>query len=300
MSIADILPEFVIYHMNCDDGFCAAWLHRRHSPRLGEYVPAQYGDPPPDVRDRDVLIFDFSYRRVDLERMHREANLLRVFDHHKTAEKELEGLDYCQVDMDKCGARMALEYLCGESADDNWLVDYIGNRDVWGSQLPNNELVRAGLSSYRRDFKVWDRIFERGPAALGRQGRHILRYQKRLVKAAVENHSWMSIGGHIVPVVSNTIASLNSDIVGTLAEIEGVPFAAGFFVLPTGQVVYNLRSRGEFDVSKVAKKHGGGGHRNAACFKAPSVFLSTASRRTPQEVENEPQRVPRQEPSALL
>ena len=275
MSQAHLHPELVIYHKNCDDGFCAAWLHDRYSPRLGEYLPAQYGEAPPDVTDRDVLIFDFSYRRVDLTRMHREANSLRVFDHHKTAEKELEGLDYCEFDMDKSGARMALEYLMGSCAE-NWLVDHTGNRDFWGNQFPNNELVRAGLSSYPRDFKVWERIFERGAPALGRQGRHILRYQKRLVDAAVENHAWMSIGGHIVPVVSNTIASLNSDIVGALAEIEGVPFAAGFFVLPTGQVVYNLRSRSEFDVSEVAKKYGGGGNRNAAGFKALSVFPSTA------------------------
>ena len=265
-----LLPELVIYHANCDDGFCAAWLHHRHSPRLGEYVPAQYGDPAPVVRDRDVLIFDFSYRRVDLERMHREARLLRVWDHHKTAEAELDGLDYCTFDRDKCGARMALEYLAGESAD-NWLVDYVEDRDLWRKKLPGNEHIRAALQSYPYDFEVWDRILELGANGLSRQGLHILRAYELMILSALENHGWARIHGHAVPVVNNTAAGLTSDLVGKLAEIDGVPFAAGYFVLSsgphTGEVVYNLRSRGDFDVSEIAKKYGGGGHAKAAGFR---------------------------------
>ena len=45
-----------------------------------------------------------------------------------------------------------------------------------------------------------------------------------------------------------------------------MPFAAGFFVTQNGEVVYSLRSRGDFDVSKVAVELGGGGHHNAAGF----------------------------------
>jgi phosphoesterase RecJ-like protein len=36
--------------------------------------------------------------------------------------------------------------------------------------------------------------------------------------------------------------------------------------LPDGSHKISLRSRGEVDVEKIARHHGGGGHRNAAGF----------------------------------
>ncbi|NIV11578.1 MAG: bifunctional oligoribonuclease/PAP phosphatase NrnA, partial [Aliifodinibius sp.] len=33
------------------------------------------------------------------------------------------------------------------------------------------------------------------------------------------------------------------------------------------EVVYSLRSRGDFDVSALAERFGGGGHKNAAGFR---------------------------------
>ena len=281
-SLAHIHPELVIYHANCDDGFCAAWIHKRHSVRGGEYVPAQYGSDPPDVQDRDVLIFDFSYPRDVLLAMKDAAHSLLVFDHHKTAEAALAGLDFCTFERDKSGARMALEYMGGEGAE-NWLVDYVEDRDMWWKKLLGNRHVRAALHSYPYDFKVWDGIFGRGAITLRREGQSLLRYQNLLLEAAVANHGWMQIEGHTVPCVNNTLSSLTSDLVGKLAEIKDVPFAVGFFVLTTGpqagQVVYNLRSRGEFDVSELAKKYGGGGHQKAAGFTYPELGVVTGAGR---------------------
>ena len=50
----------VLYHANCPDGFCCAWIARKKfGPEL-DLVPAQYGDDPPNVVGRDVYILDFS------------------------------------------------------------------------------------------------------------------------------------------------------------------------------------------------------------------------------------------------
>jgi hypothetical protein len=48
--------RLVIYHANCIDGFTAAWAAWRKFGDDTEYVPASYGDAPPDVAARDVLI----------------------------------------------------------------------------------------------------------------------------------------------------------------------------------------------------------------------------------------------------
>jgi len=44
------------------------------------------------------------------------------------------------------------------------------------------------------------------------------------------------------------------------------PFAVGWFQRCDGMFQYSLRSRGEVDVSEVAKRFGGGGHVKAAGF----------------------------------
>ena len=44
------------------------------------------------------------------------------------------------------------------------------------------------------------------------------------------------------------------------------PFAACYFCRADGKRQWSLRSRGNFDVSEVARRFGGGGHNNAAGY----------------------------------
>ena len=85
------MTPLVIYHANCWDGFCAAWIARK---ALGEIepFPAYYGASPPDVKDRIVYMLDFSYPRDVMDRLLTEARRTVVLDHHKTAQ---EALDAC-------------------------------------------------------------------------------------------------------------------------------------------------------------------------------------------------------------
>ena len=48
--------RLVIYHgPECWDGFCGAWLIHRFMPGPTDFHPAQYGEPPPDVRGRLII-----------------------------------------------------------------------------------------------------------------------------------------------------------------------------------------------------------------------------------------------------
>ena len=48
------------------------------------------------------------------------------------------------------------------------------------------------------------------------------------------------------------------------------PFAASFTV-KEDTIMFSLRSIGDFDVSAIAKQHGGGGHKNAAGFQTSKI-----------------------------
>ena len=80
-----------IYHGGCADGFTAAWAVWRALGDI-EFYPGVYGEAPPDVTGRDVIMVDFSYKRPVIDAMAATCRTMLILDHHKTAEADLSGL----------------------------------------------------------------------------------------------------------------------------------------------------------------------------------------------------------------
>jgi uncharacterized protein len=260
----------VIYHHNCLDGFTAAWCAWLKYRDGAEYIPAQYNEAAPDVAGADVLIVDFSYERAKLLEMHASAKSLRVLDHHKTAEQDLRGLDFCVFDMNRSGAGIAWDELHGGSRPP--LVNYVEDRDLWRFALPESKSINAWIGSWEFSFEAWNivawELAER-PAQARAAGDAVLRKDERYVHNMCAQARFVEFAGHVVPVVNAPYIN-TSELVGALAEHpqgDGrVPFAVGWFQRHDGKYQYSLRSRGDFDVAKLAETFGGGGHRNAAGF----------------------------------
>jgi len=272
--------RIVIYHAGCADGFCAAWLLWREFPDA-QFVPAHYGDKPPDVTGKIVYVVDFSYPRETLLAMNEAASFMVVLDHHKTAQEALEGLPFCRFDMRKSGGRLTWEYIqwsikknrvteCGERPP--WIVLYTEDRDLWLWQLAESRAVNACLRSYPMDFKVWNSFIDDDHdlpfSGFIEGGQAILRDQKMTVDAKVQQ-------AHEVVVASEpnhkkwmacNATTLVSETAGELAKITGV--GCCWFERSDGAKVYSLRSPKEsnVDCSAIAKRFGGGGHPGAAGF----------------------------------
>ena len=67
--------------------------------------------------------------------------------------------------------------------------------------------------------------------------------------------------------------------------LRSVKVAALFKETPDGYIKVSLRAKGECDVSQVASKYGGGGHRNAAGFKAKDKPLSVVKTELLQDLK---------------
>src|SRR5688500_6169509 len=85
-------PLCIAHGSSCIDGLAAAWVVHRALGDDVEFVYASYGQDPPDVAGRDVVIVDFSYKRPVLEAMAARARSVLVLDHHKSAAEDLAGL----------------------------------------------------------------------------------------------------------------------------------------------------------------------------------------------------------------
>lgn len=256
----------VIYHAHCLDGFTAAWsAWKRYGDNDVEYVPASYGDPPPDVTDCFTVVVDFSYPRDVMLDMKKRASGLSVFDHHKTAKEALDGLPFALFDMDRSGAGITWDALHPEKPRP-WLVDFVEDRDIWRWKLSKSKEVNAWIGACRRDsFADWECLSAMPLDKVIEKGEVVLAYIDRYVSEMVEQARVVEVDGQRVPMVNAPYICI-SELVGKLAE--SAPFAVGWFQRSDGLYAYSLRSRGPegVDVSEIAKKYGGGGHRNSAGF----------------------------------
>ena len=270
----------VIYHADCRDGFCAAWVCRQVLSDA-EFHAAHYGTEPPDAAGRDVFVVDFSYPRAVMERMAAEAGNLLVLDHHVTAQEALAGLPFARFDMNRSGAGMAWDHFFPRKKRP-WIVDYVEDRDLWRNSLPHTHEANAWISCLSFDFKIWSRWafgvgVEGAPAALAdaiRAGEFVLAKTDRYVEAIGKNARLVRFADLVVPCVNAPQFDI-SELLSGLAEKSPSGVALGWWQRNDGMFQYSLRSRGVVDVSALAKRYGGGGHRLAAGFQIPQLLVLT-------------------------
>ncbi len=267
-----------IYHAFCADGFGAAWVVRRELGDV-EFFGASYGQEPPDVTGRDVIMVDFSYKRPVIEKMRRTAASILILDHHKTAQEDLRGLptpddQYFRENMgvaalfdtDRSGAGITWDYF-NPGQPRPPLIDRLEDRDLWRFKFSDTRAVQANVFSYPYEFDVWDRLMQTDLSVLRIEGEAIERkHHKDVAELVGASQRTMVIGGHTVPV-ANLPYTLTSDAGHLMCQ--GQPFAACYIDTPKGRT-FSLRSTDAgVDVSEIAKAYGGGGHRNAAGFLRP-------------------------------
>lgn len=244
-----------IYHHGCADGFAGAWVVRKALTEEGKAVdfhPGVYGEDPPDVTGRDVILVDFSYKRPALLRMAAQAHYILVLDHHATAQGELVDLPEnvtVVFDSESCGAMLAWRICCGSQTPAPALLHHIQDRDLWQWKLPMTREIMAALYSYPMEFDVWDTLMRKPLRDLEREGRAIARQQEQHVTALAENLTrWVHFGDVPVPAANVPwFYASEDDEHGRKWSLRSAPDGA--------------------DVSVIAAALGGGGHRHAAGFR---------------------------------
>ncbi len=269
--------KLVIFHGGCLDGFTAAWVikTRLEDWADADFFPASFGDAPPETAEKDVLIVDFSYPRETLLALEQRARSLRVLDHHKTAEADLEGLPFCLFDMERSGAGLAWDELVSKAEGGKerpWLVDAVEDRDLWRFKLEGTNEAMAYLSAQPFDFDQWEKVFSGGKAAAVNAGAAIAQYINIYNQNALRQAQQREIAGLLVPVLNIPSASASDCGALLLERFPNAPFAATYSQAADGNWRFSLRSTDEReDVSVIAARFDGGGHRNSAGFQVASL-----------------------------
>jgi phosphoesterase RecJ-like protein len=139
------------------------------------------------------------------------------------------------------------------------------------------ELVRAGVSPAAMFARMEECVSEAYLRLLGRTlGSAELLEQGRLVLLTVPRALVVELGAH---------AEDTSEIINESLRLGSSRVAALFREQEDGRTKVSLRSKGPLDVNRVARRHGGGGHRNASGIVLGCPLDEARSRLLPELLE---------------
>lgn len=276
----------VVYHGKCPDGIGGAWCFYHYYITQGysddiTFIKGFHGTKPDleKFKDKEVYIVDFSYSREILINIKTIAKKLIVLDHHISAKRELEDLEGCIFDMERSGAHMAWDYLFPDKKR-IWFIDYIGDMDLWKKQLPDCVAINRymNVNGYLESVESMNKLYietstngdtyetekiktfaDKGNIYMKVDESNI---QRILKSVTVKNWLGYKIAFiEMPPVLVSTVGNRS------LKLHEECDFAVLYkYHFQNKHWKISLRSRDKVDLSIIAKKYGGGGHKNAASF----------------------------------
>lgn len=261
------------------------------------YIEVQYNEPFPDFEyktEDEIYILDFCYDRATLLKMSEICKIV-VIDHHDTAMKDMEGLDFCIFDMEKSGAVLAWEYF-HPNIEVPYFLKLLQDYDLWNwkhsetldltSRFQSDiqrlnpsymdDLVSSCESYYLRNYypfsadenqlthssKLFYNYMELGgeaASAMKKEMDTLINKKKYVVK---------DIDGKKVAIFNTTVYF--SMMGHTVLGLDFVDYSMSYFIKEDGAVVFSFRSRKNgHDVGAVARKLGGGGHKSASGAVVP-------------------------------
>lgn len=296
--------DVCIYHRNCADGFCCAWLVWRYLGNNGERdIEFHAMNPSTRVGDetlesfhgKNVLVVDLSLSKDNLIDIQKVARNIAVLDHHKTAEGFLKELDFAVFDIEECGASLLFKHIASQLSinDPLWtgperprIVDFVKDRDLWLWEEGYSHEVNALIQTLPFEFPDWNVVADQLDTNTGleeviRDGAAILKTQNRMADELARHAN--EVGLFVGPerhstikakVVNCPVRELISMVGHRILEIEDekdkdekAQVAVMYSIFPDGGFLFSLRSVPSFDASVIASAWGGGGHKNACGFK---------------------------------
>ena len=267
----------VLYHAECLDGFGAAWAAWKALGSAAHYQPVRHGDPPPEIAPGAVIyLLDFCYPPDCLVQLATQAERVVVLDHHASAQKAFEfslrgGLDippnlYVHFDMAHSGCALAWHHFHPDQPLPLVLA-HIEDRDLWRHELPGTREINQAL--FLRLPIPFEEVESLSLRELEQEGRVLCRQQQQMVQRLMTSRHKIRVG-EIEGLAVNAPPAFASDLGEALAKASGTFGLVYHFNGQRRRWECSLRSRGEFDVARLASALGGGGHRNAAGFILPA------------------------------
>jgi oligoribonuclease NrnB/cAMP/cGMP phosphodiesterase (DHH superfamily) len=297
-------PITVIYHRADFDGLFCREIARKFLGNQAEYIGWDYGDAKiPMTLEGTVYILDLSPECLGGDTY--DSSRLIWIDHHKTAIEKfpanipgyrIDGVAACRLAWQWFALRAATpdpeqfalpdkQHFYDRQVQEPPAVRLAGEYDIWDKRDPRADTFQLGLRSVAPECLSWARLLsaEALPAQLYIDA---LLSNGRLLQDYVNQRDAAIVGalGFVIEFEGLKFLALNSSTKGSLQfAAKDVPETGHdallkFNFLPGQQwdvSLYHAKHRTDLDLSQIAGKHGGGGHRGACGFRTKTLpFLS--------------------------
>lgn len=294
----------VVYHSADFDGIFCREIARKFLPNAF-FIGWDFGDPPLNIIGNDpVYILDLPVDKVfgaDF-RAGLPVGTFEHFiwiDHHKTSIEthpkdipgyRIDGVAACRLawqwfahNVDATPLRCPKEHYVHRIVSEPLAVQLAGEYDVWDKRNPNAELFQHGLRSRELTPFIWDvlldfdsssQVYKTSEIVLQLlEGGKALQYAR-----AQEYKDVITQQGFDLEFEGLNFLACNShelDIRSHLFEAGLKPHHDAMLGFTWGGKdwrvsMYGVDSR-DIDLSSIAKKHGGGGHKKACGFRARNL-----------------------------
>lgn len=279
-----------IYYHNDLDGHCAAAIVYRATKceRVKgvkvELIEVDYKD---EIKIKEIhlsekiFIVDFSFKPEIMEKVLLLTRNVFWIDHHKTAfeykySQELMGLR----DNEFSGCELAWKYFYGEKAMPR-AVKLIGDRDKWSWKMGKETAqFNMGLQLYDHQPKdaIWDTLLNvdshipfthlrKHFTDIKEEGKICLQFRDQFCKDYAKSYGFETeFEGHKCFALG--LYMFGSEAFGE--KMNKYDVCLSYEYLGDKWIIGLYSDRG-IDVSKIAQKYGGGGHKGAAGFTTPEL-----------------------------
>lgn len=274
----------VLHHDDMDGRAAAAVVAQKHNASFVEMnysraVPWDRFDPETAMC---VFIVDFSLKPDDMARLVKLAGDTVWLDHHRTALEALREFEYVKGirTTDVSGALLTWEY-CFPDTPAPTAIKLVSDYDCWKHTTSDSMDFMYGIKAYDTapESKIWSTLLSTGSlheeAAAAKLLGEIIQnggairkaFNSAAVDAIMSNGFYATIDGHACAVVNHgrgpdTFAKASIQV--QKAEILSCYWHDG------DKFTVSLYSE-TVDVSEIAKRHGGGGHKGAAGFTCETL-----------------------------
>ena len=280
------------YHSDMD-GRCAGAVVRMTMENIGvhgQYYQINYNDRFPFeevVKDELIVIVDFSLQGDGgFERLLTMTSNVVWIDHHKTAieknEHLKEMLDGARGDKE-AGCVLTWKWFHKDETVVPLAVQMIGSYDIWDFSVFGEDLLRlqAGLRLYDTtpESGFWDEFLYSGlDSLLGRvieSGDIVLRYKRSVDSLYVRSFGFFCTLDKYRVVACNM--GMTSSQLFDVVDPSEYDLMCPFVFDGRTYAVSVYSKDADIDCSEIAKRRGGGGHKQAAGFQCTMLPFDLSS-----------------------
>ena len=284
--------DIVLYHKNCMDGFGSAFvvwywnkINNKYNANKIKYIGCSNRTKLPnsqsvhntnktiDIIGKNILICDFGFNYDIMKLIEEKSNSVLLIDHHKTTLDMFKDnpnflINNKIIDMDKSGCYLTWEYFFGNNYVPK-LIQYINDNDLWLKQMPYTLEYTAYLRNIDQTFENYELELDDNKINDSINiGKILLKSEVKIINNILLHTCIRFIKHNNIKYLIGTVNTnvLHSDIGNGMMKKYPIDFAICYnYDSNTNNSKFSLRSLdNRNDVSNIAKKYGGGGHRNAS------------------------------------